>query len=329
MIKSNKCRCGLEWNDHQKIHFEAVIPLYKSKEEVVGLLQYLKSMGEILPCKLRVIFVLDGDVDGSESELKNNLSDKYFEWKIITLSRNFGVGPALMAGFDNADACIVAAFGADQQEPKELFSEFAEVLSNPDIHVALGVRKSRKDDFITRFFAKVYWYLYRKLISPDLPAGGYDVCAFSSESRKSLSLLKEKNTNITAQIDWIGFKRTYVYFDRLQRIQGKSKWKLSRKVKLFFDSFYGFTDLPIRIMQIFSAFSVICLTLLAIVSFIAWTLGLVNIPGYLTIIFLQIFSTNILLLAVSITAGYITRSFDNSKNRPVYLIQNKIDSKTF
>ena len=324
----NRCRCGLSWNSQKQMHFEAIIPLYKSKEEIVPLLKYLEKMSKGLPCELNVAFVLDGDIDESGKELKKNLSEYLFKWRIVTLSRNFGVGPALMAGFETSDACIVAAFGADQQEPAELFYEFVEILSDPYTHIALGVRKTRQDDLLTKFFAKTYWYFYRKLISPDLPAGGFDVCAFSAESRKALTSLKEKNTNITAQIDWIGFKRTYVYFDRQRRNQGKSKWKFSRKVKLFFDSFYGFTDLPIRIMQIFSALSVMVLTLLALTSFIAWTLDLIHIPGYLTIIFLQIFTANILILAISITAGYVTRSFDNSKSRPIYLIEKETKSES-
>jgi glycosyltransferase involved in cell wall biosynthesis len=322
----NTCRCGFNWSAEEKMHFEAVIPMYKSKDEIEPLFKYLDQLSRILPCKLNVAFVLDGDVDGSEEVIQKNSRAYSFHWRVVTLSRNFGVGPALMAGFETSNACIVAAFGADQQEPKELFEEFVQILSNPNIHIALGVRRTRQDDRLTQFFAKTYWYLYKKLISPELPAGGFDVCAFSSESRAALTSLKEKNTNITAQIDWIGFKRTYVYFDRQRRNQGKSKWKFSRKVKLFFDSFYGFTDLPIRIMQIFSALSVMVLTLLALISFIAWTLDLIHIPGYMTIIFLQIFTSNILILAISITAGYVTRSFDNSKNRPTYLIEKKSNS---
>ena len=325
--KSGACRCGDTWETKSRIHFEAVIPMYKSKNEIVSLLDYLDILNETLPCTLNIVFVLDGDVDESEEELRKNLLTRDLEWRIVTLSRNFGVGPALLAGFETSEACIVAAFGADQQEPKELFHNFVKILSNPSTHIVLGVRRTRQDDFLTKLFARTYWYLYRKLISPNLPTGGFDVCAFSRESRNALTLLKEKNTNITAQIDWIGFKRIYVPFDRLPRLKGKSKWTFKRKVKLFFDSFYGFTDLPIRIMQIFSALSVMVLVILALTSFIAWIFGLVNIPGYLTIIFLQILTANILILAISITAGYVTRAFDNSKNRPVYIIENEINSK--
>jgi glycosyltransferase involved in cell wall biosynthesis len=324
--KTSTCRCGLDWDAEENLHFEAVIPMYKSKDEIASLFEYLNQLSKTLPCKLNIAFVLDGDVDGSEEEIRKNSDNNFFQWRIVKLSRNFGVGPALMAGFDTSNACIVAAFGADQQEPKELFEEFVQILGNPNVHIALGVRRTRQDDYLTQFFAKIYWFLYKKLISPELPRGGFDVCAFSAESRAVLTSLKEKNTNITAQIDWIGFERIYVYFDRQRRSQGKSKWKFSRKVKLFFDSFYGFTDLPIRIMQIFSALSVMALTALALISFIAWTLGLINIPGYLTIIFLQIFTANFLILAISITAGYVTRSFDNSKNRPTYIIEKKSNS---
>ena len=320
------CRCGDAWDNESNTHFEAVIPMYKSKNEILPLLEYLDKLSEILPCALNLAFVLDGDVDGSENELRSNLLKRNFRWRIITLSRNFGVGPALLAGFETSGACIVAAFGADQQEPLYLFRDFAEKLSNPDIHIVLGVRMSRKDDFFTKLFAKIYWYLYRKLISPNMPSGGFDVCALSRESRSALTKLTEKNSNITAQIDWIGFKRIYVPFNRLPRSQGRSKWTFSRKVKLFFDSFYGFTDLPIRIMQLFSALSVLVLIFFAATSFFACLLGLINIPGYLTIIFLQILTANILILAISITAGYVTRAFDNSKNRPIYIIENEIHS---
>lgn len=319
------CRCGRSLDDFQTNHFDIIIPLFKSRELIASANSYLNELQRNFPTRFRVYFVVDGDIDGSFLTLKKELSAANYRWKIIVLARNFGVGPAIMAGLSQSNGCIVTAIGIDLQEPPSLLMDFLNELSDESIHVALGVRKSREDPFFMRFFSGVYWRLYRRFISPSTPIGGFDAFAMSQVARSHLILLKEKSTNITAQIDWLGFTRKYVKFDRIARKTGKSTWTFSRKVKLFMDSFYGFTDLPIRIMLSFSGFGFIALNAIGIFTVIARLLGLIELEGYTTIVFLQIYSLNILLLAISIVAGYITRAFENSQGRPIYIVQENYE----
>jgi dolichol-phosphate mannosyltransferase len=137
--------------------------------------------------------------------------------------------------------------------------------------------------------------------------------------------MREKNTNITAQIDWLGFSRQYIEFDRKQRRLGKSTWSFGKKLRLFFDSFYGFTDLPIRIMQVISGLGLIFFSLFGILTGTFWALGLIQIPGYTTLVFLQFFSVNLVIFCLSVLAGYVTRAFDNTKNRPTYIVERIIE----
>ena len=316
------CRCNESWTDVSKSHYELVVPLYKARDLIPELLKYIINLQSKLPCEASIIFVIDGDVDETKRSLLSQLNSVNFKWKVIRLSRNFGVGPALMAAFENSNACVVAAFGADLQEPDSVFVEFLKILSDPEKHIALGARKSRKDPFFVKKASEFYWLLFTKLISPDLPKGGFDVCALSNQAIKSLCAMDEKNTNITAQIDWLGYSREFVFFDRLSRETGKSSWKISRKIKLFMDSFYGFTEIPITFLLVFSGIGIILSSGFVLLVLISLLLGKVTLPGYASIIVLQVFSTNLILFTIGLASGYSTRAFENSKARPKFIIQS-------
>lgn len=322
----SNCRCGRAFSDLSKVHFEAIVPMYKSVDHVTMLADYLDKLSKRIMGKLFVTFVVDGNVDGTTEALSGLIKiDRTWNCKIIQLSRNFGVGPALIAAFENSNSCVSIAFGADLQEPLELLLEFQRLLSNPDLNLVLGVRKSRNDPAVSKMFSKMYWRMYSRFISPTTPKGGFDVCGLSQNAKSTLASMHEKNTNITAQIDWLGFSRKYIEFDRKPRTFGKSTWSFGKKLRLFFDSFYGFTDLPIRLMQITSGLGLIFFSMLGLLTGVSWALNLIQIPGYTTIIFLQLFTVNLVILCISILAGYVTRTFDNTKNRPRYIVEKIIN----
>jgi glycosyltransferase involved in cell wall biosynthesis len=320
------CRCGKSLHDSSAIHFEAVVPMYKSVDHVPELVDYLNNLSEMIIGKLFVTFVVDGNVDDTTEALVRYAGcDRAWDSKIIQFSRNFGVGPALIAAFEHSNSCTSVAFGADLQEPLELLLEFQNLLKKPELNLVLGVRRSRNDPAISKMFSKIYWKLYSRFISPNSPKGGFDVCGLSKNAKSALVSMHEKNTNITAQIDWLGFSRQYIEFDRKPRSFGRSTWSFGKKLRLFFDSFYGFTDLPIRIMQLTSGLGIIFFSIIGLLTGVSWALDLIQIPGYTTIIFLQLFTANLIIFCISILAGYVTRTFDNTKNRPRYVVERIIE----
>jgi hypothetical protein len=194
-------------------------------------------------------------------------------------------------------------------------------LSNPDLHVVLGARRKRGDSFLTKFFAKTYWVLYKKLVNSELSGGGFDVCAFSKESRNSLVTLNEKNTNITSQIDWIGFKREIILFDRKKSLRRKSTWSFRGKVKLFFDSFYGFSSYPIKLLRDVSLSIILIISIFFLGIISSWLIGKSKLVLGELAILINVYLTSLIVYAITLVGGYSVRTFDNSKNRPTYIIQ--------
>lgn len=318
------CRiCGLEFLENTKPHYEVIIPLFKSESHLAHLNSYLNNLKDHIPGGVLVTFVVDGRDQDFTEVLKyskhNNLT-----CKVIKLSRNFGVGPALHAALTQSDACISTAFGSDLQEPVELFKKFFDLIIAGECEIALGHRILRKDPFLTRLPAAIYWWVNRKWIHPESPKGGLDVFAMSSIARQKFTLLKELNTNFTSQLLWIGFTLKWVDFVRTRRIDGKSTWTLKRKMKLFADSIYGYSTKPMSFLFWLGCVSLSIFSLISLFTLIGKVSGAIQIPGYTMIILIILWGQSVLLFSLGVMGGYIVRTFENSTNRPHYVIEKVI-----
>lgn len=137
MRNSHICRCGKKLESTENRHFEAVIPMYKSADLIPDLLEYLDKLAGIIEGRMLATVVVDGNSDKTFEILTSEIGKKNtnWDWKIIQLSRNFGVGPALMAGLGQSKSCVCVAFGSDLQEPINLFREFQILLQIGRAHV--------------------------------------------------------------------------------------------------------------------------------------------------------------------------------------------------
>jgi glycosyltransferase involved in cell wall biosynthesis len=323
-MSSGDCRlCGDGLTKVSKPHYEVIIPLFKSENHLERLYSYLIDLNNRIPGGILITFVVDGrqqDFDAVLSFSKKSI----FSCKIIKLSKNFGVGPALHAALAQSDACISTAFGSDLQEPIELFDKFFHAVITGECEIALGHRILRKDPLSTRLPASIYWWINRKWIHPESPKGGLDVFAISSIARKEFCLLKELNTNFTSQLLWIGFTTKWVDFVRIQRIEGKSTWTWKRKIKLFADSVYGYSTKPMSFLFWLGAGSLSVFSLISLLTLVGKISGAVQIPGYTMIILVILWGQSVLLFFLGIIGGYIVRTFENSTSRPNYVIERTI-----
>jgi glycosyltransferase involved in cell wall biosynthesis len=241
---------------------------------------------------------------------------------VVELARNFGVGPALHAGLTHVDSCAVVVFGSDLQEPEELFIEFFRRTLCNEADVCLGQRLTRDDPPFMKLCANFYWWVNRHFLDNDSPRGGFDVFGLSRSARDALTNLPELNTNLTSQLQWIGFRRTYIPYRRRARLSGKSTWSMRRKIKLFADSIYGFSGAPIAALFIVGALALFIVVSLSVATLIGWMLGWIEIRGYTTLILLAAFGQAVNITALGILGGYLYRTFDNSKQRPRYILRS-------
>ena len=309
--------------DQHAICVDFIVPLYKSAGHIPDLFERIKQLGNELGIDPTLIAVLDGPDFETESAIKMHKDLASFPVKTVVLSRNFGVGPALLAGLSESEACVSMCFGSDLQEPKSLFLEFFSLISDDKADIALGNRRSREDPLMSRAGAAFYWAIYRRFIDSNIPKGGFDVFALNKHSKKALVDLGELNTSITSQIGWLGFRKSYVPFDRESRKIGKSSWTLRRKIKLFSDSIYGFTFLPVTIITVIGFLLTGTFLLISIATLVAALFGLVKVAGYTTLVLLIGLGNSAMIFCIGLLGGYVSRTFDNSKQRPNYIIQRK------
>ncbi len=301
-------------------HLSIVVPMFKSEDHIPGVIEYIGRLNRVVPGGVTVTFVIDGSPERERFLLPELIDRLEFPAQVVRLSRNFGVGPALHAALGRCGGCATVVFGSDLQEPEELFVDFSERILSNGVDVALGQRASRDDPFMMKLFANFYWWVNRKFLANDTPKGGFDVFGVSRRAREALVSLPELNTNITSQLQWIGFDREYVPFHRRARQSGKSTWSMKRKIKLFADSIYGFTGAPIALITVIGILSATIFGVLSILTVIAALMNLIDVPGYATLLLVSAFGHSVTILTCGVIGGYVYRTFENSKARPRYVI---------
>jgi len=170
-------------------------------------------------------------------------------------------------------------------------------------------------------FANLYYWLTRKIALSEMPEGGFDVYLLDKKVVNVLMQLDEKNSALTGQILWSGFKTGKVYYTRLEREIGTSRWTLKKKIKLVTDTLFSFSTLPITAVSAVGTISCIGAVIWAIFVFVCKVLGRIEVSGWTTLFMFNLFSFGVIMLTLGILGGYLWRTFDASRNRPPYIIE--------
>lgn len=306
-----------------KLPVSLVIPVYENEGSIGELITSLQWLNDHLEQTLEVIFVVDGSRDQSYALLQNALSASVLKARLITLSRNFGAFSAIRCGLEKASGQYIAVMAADLQEPIELIPKFFQRLQQEQHDVVFGVREARNDPWLSKLSSKIFWAIYRYWVMPEIPAGGVDVFAITDRFSRRLVELRESNSSLLAQLFWLGGRRSFVGYERKQRVHGKSAWTLRKKVRYFSDSIFSFTDLPVRLLIGLGSLSLIIAGFLFMMTLFAKLSGLVPVPGYagtmLTILFFGALNS----LGLGVVGTYAWRAYENTKARPLALIQSE------
>ena len=207
-----------------------------------------------------LVFVDDGSGDDSW-KIMNQIRDMDQNVRLVKLSRNFGEHAALLAGLSVCTGDCAVTKQADLQEDSTLILEMYDSWKQGN-KVVLAVRRSRDESKVKVFFANMYYALVRKFVNKNMPVGGCDCYLIDRKVIEVLERLDEKNSSLTLQVLWAGFKTDMVYFDRKDREKGESRWTFAKKFKLVLDSMMSFSYVPIRFMSFVGVIFNICAALL-------------------------------------------------------------------
>lgn len=299
-----------------------VVPVYGNEGSIPDLLMAIAWLNDQVRGSFEAIFVVDGSPDRSYARLREMLPSAGFHAQLLTLSRNYGAFAAIRCGLAQARGAVIAVMAADLQEPIELILEFeAAIASGGD--VALGVRESRDDPFSSKLASNVFWAFYRRFVMPAIPKGGVDVFAMSSAFRDNLLRLNEAHSSLLAQIFWMGGQRTFIGYHRRQRQHGRSAWTLKKKLRYLSDSVFSFTDLPVRLLMFLGSAALLLAIVLSVIVLIAKLSSIVDVPGYAGIMLAILFFGAFNALGLGVVGSYAWRTFENTKQRPLSIVQTK------
>ena len=299
-----------------------VIPVYYNEDTLMDLYLDMKSkiLGKIGDYEL--VFVDDGSGDSSW-DIMQKIHGLDPNVRLVRLSRNFGEHAALLAGLNVCTGDCAVTKQADLQEDSTLILEMYESWKRGN-KVVLAVRRSRDENAVKVFFANMYYAIVRKFVNKNMPHGGCDCYLIDRKVIEVLQMLDEKNSSLTLQVLWAGFKTENVYFDRKDRQKGKSRWTLAKKVKLVLDSMMSFSYFPIRFMTFVGmVFNIFALILFISVLVEKFTMG-VPIVGWSSLMCVILCSSGLILLMLGILGEYVWRALDAARTRPPFIIDEQI-----
>ena len=295
-----------------------VIPVYYNSDTLELLYDDLKEkvLGKLE--EYEIVFVDDGSGDNSW-EIINKIAAMDKNVVATKLSRNFGEHAALLAGLSVCTGDCAVTKQADLQEDSTLILEMYESWKRGN-KVVLAIRGSRDENAVKKFFAGCYYWLVRKTINKDMPQGGCDCYLVDRQVIKVLEMMDEKNSSLTLQVMWVGFKTEKIYFHRKDREVGKSRWTLGKKIKLVVDSMMSFSYFPIRCMATVG-FVFALLSLIGIILTIKEKLTTgTPILGYASLMSVVLFGFGLIFIMLSMLGEYIWRALEESRKRPPFII---------
>lgn len=299
-----------------------IIPVYYNQDNLYPLYKDMREkLYPHMEYEWEIVMVNDGSGDDSY-RIMQELAREDTRIRAVSLSRNFGSHAAILCGLSKCTGDCAVVKAADLQEPTELVLDMVKRWE-AGYNVVLAVRKDREESKSQTLFANLYYAMVRKMMLSTMPEGGFDVYLVDRKVIDVLNALDEKNSALTGQILWSGFKTDRVYYTRLAREIGESRWTLKKKIRLVADTLFSFSTLPIKAVTTIGICSFAGSLVWAVIELICKLLGLISVSGWTTLFIFNLFSFGMIMLTLGILGEYMWRTFDASRNRPPYIIEEE------
>lgn len=306
--------------------YSVIVPLYN--EEIVIRESY-KRLKKVMDCtkeNYEIVFINDGSTDKT-AEKAEEICRNDEKIKLINFSRNFGHQAAITAGMDLAFGDAVIVIDADLQDPPEVILRMIEKWKE-GYEVVYGKRIKREgESFFKKFTAKMYYRLLRSMTSVDVPVDAGDFRLIDRKVCDALIALPEKNRYVRGLVSWVGYKQTYVEFERQERFAGDSKYPLKKMIKLAFDGITSLSYKPLVIAGYFEGLAFFVGIISIVVTIIKDMFNKTKLIDFGMMISINMMMFGVTLGCIGIMGQYIGRIFDESKGRPIYIIASTSNYK--
>lgn len=306
-----------------------LIPAYNEEE----VLELLFDRLEVLATNnskynFEFLFVNDGSRDNTLEIIKKHATaDQRVAY--VNLSRNFGKEKGMVAGFDHFDGDAMVIIDADLQDPPELIPEMIEYWEQGYDDVYAKRRSREGETWLKKKTSELYYKLISSSTSIPIQIDTGDFRLLDKRCVEALQQFRESDRVAKALFSWIGYKKKEIIYDRDPRAAGTTKWNYFKLTNLAIDGITSFTTAPLRIASVFGVF-VSLIAFLYVIYLIVRTVffGFNDLAGYPSTMAAILFLGGVQLLTIGIIGEYVARIFNESKQRPLYLVEEFHRGKT-
>ena len=302
-----------------------IVPCYNEAENVApfqaAVLQAFQGCGY----DYEIIFIDDGSADATLHNLKKLHAAQECPVQIISFSRNFGKEAGLYAGLQYARGEYISLIDADLQQRPEIVRDMVRILDEqPQYDVVAAFQDRRQEGKLLSFFKKSFYAVINKLSKVTLQSDASDFRTFRRSVRDSILNLPEYHRFSKGIFAWVGYDTCFIPYTAQPRANGKTKWNFWKLLNYAIEGLIGYSTAPLRLATFLGgAAGVTALLYLVIVVLEKLILG-IAVPGYATIIVLILFFASMQLFCIGIIGEYVGRTFEQTKNRPIYVAKEII-----
>ena len=312
----------------EKKKVSLVIPMYYEEEVAKECYERVRRILEGLEkYNYEIIFVNDGSKDRT-LEILEEIAAEDEKVKVISFSRNFGHQAAVTAGLKEVTGDAIVIIDADLQDPPELIPDMLKYWEEGN-EVIYGKRKTRKGESAFKLLtAKMFYKTLNSLSDVEIPKDTGDFRLVDRKVVDVINTMPEHNKFLRGLWGWIGFKQMPYEYERQERFAGKTKYPLKKMLKLASDGIISFSTKPLKLVGALGIISILISIVILIYSLVSFIFKLNNLSaGWTSIMVAVTFFAGVQLLSIWIMSEYIGRIYDETKQRPQYIVDKKINIK--
>ena len=303
-----------------------IVPCYNEAENVAAFQDAVISAFQGCGYDYEIVFIDDGSRDATFHNLKKLYAAQRCPVKVISFSRNFGKEAGLYAGLQHASGEYLSLIDADLQQRPEIVREMVKILDEqPEYDVVAAYQDRRSEGKVLSFFKKSFYFFINKLSDVTLQPDASDFRTFRRSVRDSILELAEYHRFSKGIFAWVGYSTCFIPYTACQRASGSSKWNFWKLTEYAVEGIIGYSTAPLRLATVLGSFSGVAAILYLIWVILEKLIRGIDVPGYATIIVLILFFASMQLFCIGIIGEYVGRTFEQTKNRPIYIAKEILD----
>jgi polyisoprenyl-phosphate glycosyltransferase len=298
-----------------------IVPVYNEEDGIREFNRRLVTVLRSLPFFSEVVYVNDGSEDGT-LEILRSLSAEHDRVAVVDLSRNFGKEIALTAGLDHACGDAVVVIDADLQDPPELIPDLVRIFEESGADVIYAQRATRHgESLMKRLTAHLFYRVMSRISGIEIPIDTGDFRLMSRRAVLALLQLREHHRFMKGLFAWIGFRQIAYRYERDPRFAGDSKFNYWRLWNFSLEGLTSFTIAPLKIATYVGVFTAVFAALYGAAMVIGTLIWGNPVAGYPSLLVVMLFLGGLQLITLGIIGEYLGRVFNESKQRPLYFVQ--------